>query len=73
MKTYGGVEVWIHLSSPRYYMEVIGQLHATAALPPGIGPPVPIGWEVGWVPESTWTLWRRDLSLPGIEPGPSSP
>jgi hypothetical protein len=25
------------------------------ALPPGKGPPVPIGQEVGWAPEPVWT------------------
>jgi hypothetical protein len=29
-------------------LEVSGQLHAPAALPPGKEPPVPIGQEVGW-------------------------
>jgi hypothetical protein len=36
-------------------MEVSGQLHAPAALPPGKEPLVPIGWGAGWVPEPfTW-------------------
>jgi hypothetical protein len=29
-------------------MEVSGQLHAPAALPPGKEPFVPIGYEAGW-------------------------
>jgi hypothetical protein len=37
-----------------------GELHARAALPPGKGPPVLIGWNVGWTPEPIW--------MPGIEP-----
>jgi hypothetical protein len=32
-------------------MEVSGQLHAPAALPPGKKPLVSIGWEAGWAPE----------------------
>jgi len=46
------------------------QLHASAALPPEKKPPVPVGQEVGWLPESVWTRWRREksLSLPRIEP-----
>jgi hypothetical protein len=32
-------------------MELSGQLHAPAALPPGKELLVPIGWEAGWVPE----------------------
>jgi hypothetical protein len=37
-------------------MGVSGQHHAPAALlPPGKGPPVPIGQEAGWAPEPVWT------------------
>jgi hypothetical protein len=37
-------------------MGVSGQRHAPAALlPPGKGPPVPIGQEAGWAPEPVWT------------------
>jgi hypothetical protein len=32
-------------SSPRSYLEVSGQFQASAALPPGEEPPVPIGYE----------------------------
>jgi hypothetical protein len=32
-------------------MEVSGQLHAPAALPPGNEPPITIGQEVGWASE----------------------
>jgi hypothetical protein len=35
-------------------MEVSGQLHTPADLPPGKEPPVPTGQEVGWAPESVW-------------------
>jgi hypothetical protein len=50
---------------------VSGQLHAPAALPPGKGPPVPIGQEVGWTPETVWTRWGKFLTLPGFELDPS--
>jgi hypothetical protein len=30
---------------------------------PGKEPLVPIGQEVGWAPESAWTLWRREKTL----------
>lgn len=35
-------------------MEVRGQLHASAALPPGKGSPVPIVQEDGQAPEPVW-------------------
>jgi hypothetical protein len=38
-------------------MEVSGQLHASAALPPGKESLVPVGYEVGWVPEPFGTRW----------------
>jgi hypothetical protein len=38
MKTYGGVPEYLHHSLPWYEMEVSGQLHAPAALPPGNEP-----------------------------------
>jgi hypothetical protein len=37
-----------------------GPLHAPAALPSEKEPPVPIGWEVGWVSEPFWTPWCRE-------------
>jgi hypothetical protein len=45
------------------------------ALPPGKGPPVPIGQETGWAPEPVWTqrIEENPLPLPGIEPRSSSP
>jgi hypothetical protein len=36
-------------------MEVSGQLHAPAALPPGEESPVPTEQEAGWNPEPAWT------------------
>jgi hypothetical protein len=33
------------------------------ALPPGKGPPVPIGEEVGWAPEPVWTQRIQEKSL----------
>jgi hypothetical protein len=41
-------------------MEVSGQLHVPASLPPGKEPLVPIGYEVGWAPEPVWTQWGRE-------------
>jgi hypothetical protein len=48
-------------------MEVSGQLHAPAALPPRKDPAVPIGYEAGWVLEPV--VKRKIPSLPPrIEP-----
>jgi hypothetical protein len=44
-------------------MEVNGQFHAPAALPPGKEPGLPIGREAGWAPGLVWTLCRRRKSL----------
>jgi hypothetical protein len=49
-------------SRPRHNLEASGQLHAPAALTPGKEPPVPIGEEVGLIPEPVWTTWRRENS-----------
>jgi hypothetical protein len=40
MKSYGGVDVQIHVFLPGHYLEVSGQLHAPATLTPGKEPPV---------------------------------
>jgi hypothetical protein len=44
-------------------MEMSGQLYAPAALLTGKEPLVPIGLEVGWAPESVWTLMEICLSM----------
>jgi len=51
-------------------MEVIGQLHASAGLPPEKEPPVPVEQEAGSAPQPVWTFRIRKTSLPrpGIEP-----
>jgi hypothetical protein len=56
-------------------MEVNGQLHAPAALFPGKTLPVPIVYEAGWVQEPVWRsgVEKNTLSLPEIQPRPSSP
>jgi hypothetical protein len=51
-------------------MEVSGQLHVPAALPPGKEPPVPIGYEGGW-PQSRSGRGGEEKNSkpsPGIEP-----
>jgi hypothetical protein len=45
-------------------MGVSGQRHAPAALlPPGKGPPVPIGQEAGLAPEPVWTQRLEEKSF----------
>jgi hypothetical protein len=44
-------------------MEVSGQLHDLAALPPVKMRSMPIRQEAGWAAEVVWTLWRREISL----------
>jgi hypothetical protein len=43
IKTYWGVEVYLHAFLTSALDEASGQLHAPAALPPGKEPLVPIG------------------------------
>jgi hypothetical protein len=63
MKTSVRVEINLHHSWPRHWMEVIGQLHAPAAVPQGKLRAVPIGQEAGWATEPVWTLWSRETSV----------
>jgi hypothetical protein len=51
-------------SWPGHWLEVSGQLHAPAALPPGKELPVPIVQEAGWTPVPVWTTWRRENFWP---------
>jgi hypothetical protein len=44
-------------------MDVSGELHAMAALPPGKEPPIPIGLEARWTIEPLWKLWEREKKL----------
>jgi hypothetical protein len=64
MKTYGGVDVQIHVFLTSAQFVVSGQHHTPAALPPGEEPPVPIGKEAGWAREPVWTTWRGEESYP---------
>jgi len=55
-------------------VEVSGQLHAPAVIPPEKEPPVHFGLEVGWDPELVWTRWRGEKSpCPCRESKPGSP
>jgi hypothetical protein len=44
-------------------MEVSGQLHDPAALPPGKESKVPIEQTIEWTSELAWTLWKRENFL----------
>jgi len=47
---------------------VSGQLHASATLPRGKEPPLPIEYEAVWARKTIWTRRRENsLSLLGIE------
>jgi hypothetical protein len=49
-------------------MGVSGQRHAPAALlPPGKGPPLPIGQEAEWAPEPVWTQRLEEKSFASAE------
>jgi hypothetical protein len=69
-----GVEVYLHHSRPRRYMEVGGQLHAPANLSPGEKPQYPLDRMLGQ-PQNRSGRRReeKNLSLSGIDPGPSRP
>jgi hypothetical protein len=56
-------------------MEVSGQLHASAALPPGKEPLMTIEQEAAWAPEPLWTRFRREKfpAPPHRESNPDHP
>jgi hypothetical protein len=61
-------------SWPRHQTEMSGQLHASAALPPGKEPLVPTGQDAGCAPEPVWTRWRREkFSAPSGTGTPNHP
>jgi hypothetical protein len=46
-------------SEPRLWMEMIGQLHAPAALPTGTNPVLSSIGEAMLAREPVWTMWRK--------------
>jgi hypothetical protein len=61
MKTYGGMEVYLHT----FVISALdggvgGQLRAPVALSPGKKPPITIKQEAEWAPAPVWTRWRRE-------------
>lgn len=74
---YLSIMPWGHVGEWRnswfwHWMEVSGQLHAAAALPPGIEPPVPTGKESGR-PQSWPGHCREKKSLAPAGIGPPVP
>jgi hypothetical protein len=45
-------------------MEVGGQLHAPASLPPAENSPVSFEQEAGWASGSVWTQWNWEKAIP---------
>jgi hypothetical protein len=60
MKTYGGVDVYIHIFLTSA-LEVSGQLHAPAALPLGKSPRYPFYRRLGG-PQS-WSGWYGEVNI----------
>jgi hypothetical protein len=58
----GGVDVQYLESSPRHFMEVSDQFHASVASSP-IEPPAPTAYEVGWFSELVLTVCNGGKSL----------
>jgi len=46
-------------------LKVSGQFHAPTSLSPRKEPPVPIGYEAGWIPEPVWTRGAEKKIPPG--------
>jgi hypothetical protein len=65
MMSYGGVDVKnIFLTSALARAESSASGHGRFT--PGERAPVPIGWEVGWIPELAWKTWRSENSCPHL-------
>jgi hypothetical protein len=62
---------YIHALLTSAQMELSGQLHALAGLPPGKDSPITIGYEAAWAPEPVCRCCGEEknlLCLQGIEP-----
>jgi hypothetical protein len=60
MKTYGGVEVQLHIFSASHYVISSSQLKILAALFPLLQPLIPIECETGCAQEEVWALLRTE-------------
>jgi hypothetical protein len=62
LHSYGCIAAAI-LMSALHTIQMSGQLHAAAALPPGKEPLIQIEEEARQAPEPAWMLWEREKSL----------
>jgi hypothetical protein len=59
MKAYGEWRYRARFCLYQHEIEVSGQLHAAATLPPGKELPVHTGLKIGLVSEPVWKMWRN--------------
>jgi hypothetical protein len=74
MKAYGGMAVEVHIFLTSELLGASGQLHSSAALPPGKGPPCS-HWIGDWVDPRAGLVdveERKHCTLPGFELRPLS-
>jgi hypothetical protein len=64
MKTYGGVDIWIHVFLTSALVVCEWSDSRFGRFTPGERAPVPIGWEFGCASEPVWTTWRRERCCP---------
>jgi hypothetical protein len=65
MKTYGGVDVWIHVFfTSALFVAEWPALRPLPLYPRGRNPGYPIVMEAGWAPRPVWMAWRREESRP---------
>jgi hypothetical protein len=58
MKTYEGMEVYLHAFLTSVLDKMSGQRDAPATLLPGKLHPVTGGYEAEWAPEPVWMRWQ---------------
>jgi hypothetical protein len=64
MKTYGGVNVQIHVFLASALVGGEWSDTRPGRFTPVEKPPVSIVYKGGWAPEPVWTTWRKELSWP---------